>query len=142
MMSYVDNELLCILVVRPRPVVLFSASIVFFSCSLLDLLCVSDRRPLTCLAWDLLQANRHVGDLFEDLRDGLNLISLLEVLSGEYLVSTRLSTRRKKSISPRSRDRVSISLDSLVMFRDFESHRRYYERKRVGAWNGNWIGRD
>jgi hypothetical protein len=35
-----------------------------------------------------LQANRHVGDLFEDLRDGLNLISLLEVLSGEYLVST------------------------------------------------------
>lgn len=34
------------------------------------------------------QVNRHVNDLFEDLRDGLNLISLLEVLSGEHLVST------------------------------------------------------
>lgn len=33
------------------------------------------------------QVNRHVNDLFEDLRDGLNLISLLEVLSGEHLVS-------------------------------------------------------
>jgi hypothetical protein len=31
-----------------------------------------------------------VGDLFEDLRDGHNLISLLEVLSGEHLVSTVL----------------------------------------------------
>lgn len=33
------------------------------------------------------QANRHVGDLFIDLQDGLNLISLLEVLSGDQLVS-------------------------------------------------------
>jgi hypothetical protein len=31
-----------------------------------------------------------VGDLFVDLRDGHNLISLLEVLSGEHLVSTVL----------------------------------------------------
>jgi hypothetical protein len=38
----------------------------------------------------LFQASRHVGDLFEDLRDGHNLISLLEVLSGEHLVSTVL----------------------------------------------------
>jgi hypothetical protein len=38
----------------------------------------------------LFQANRHVGDLFEDLRDGHNLISLLEVLSGEHLVSSVL----------------------------------------------------
>lgn len=38
----------------------------------------------------LLQASRHVGDLFEDLRDGYNLISLLEVLSGEHLVSIPL----------------------------------------------------
>jgi hypothetical protein len=29
-----------------------------------------------------------VGDLFVDLQDGHNLISLLEVLSGEHLVST------------------------------------------------------
>uniref|UniRef100_A0A1A9WHW2 Calponin-homology (CH) domain-containing protein n=1 Tax=Glossina brevipalpis TaxID=37001 RepID=A0A1A9WHW2_9MUSC len=30
-------------------------------------------------------ANRRVEDLFEDLRDGHNLLSLLEVLSGEHL---------------------------------------------------------
>lgn len=34
-----------------------------------------------------LQTNRHVTDLFTDLQDGLNLISLLEVLTGEHLVS-------------------------------------------------------
>lgn len=34
-----------------------------------------------------LQANRQIRDLFEDLRDGHNLISLLEVLTGEQLVS-------------------------------------------------------
>jgi hypothetical protein len=34
-----------------------------------------------------LQASKRVVDLFEDLRDGDNLISLLEVLSGENLVS-------------------------------------------------------
>lgn len=33
------------------------------------------------------QAQRHISDLYEDLRDGHNLISLLEVLSGETLVS-------------------------------------------------------
>lgn len=33
------------------------------------------------------QAGRNVRDLFEDLRDGHNLLSLLEVLSGEILVS-------------------------------------------------------
>lgn len=32
------------------------------------------------------QASRRVDDLFEDLRDGHNLLSLLEVLSGEHLV--------------------------------------------------------
>lgn len=34
------------------------------------------------------QASRRVDDLFEDLRDGHNLLSLLEVLSGEHLVSS------------------------------------------------------
>ena len=34
----------------------------------------------------IFQAGRHVRDLFEDLRDGHNLLSLLEVLSGEILV--------------------------------------------------------
>ena len=33
------------------------------------------------------QAGRSCRDLFEDLRDGHNLLSLLEVLSGEILVS-------------------------------------------------------
>lgn len=32
-----------------------------------------------------MQAGRHVNDLFEDLQDGHNLISLLEVLSGQHL---------------------------------------------------------
>ncbi|XP_073988678.1 dystonin-like protein short stop isoform X7 [Rhodnius prolixus] len=35
--------------------------------------------------WICSKANRHVTDLFTDLQDGLNLISLLEVLSGEHL---------------------------------------------------------
>lgn len=34
-----------------------------------------------------------MGDLFLDLQDGLNLISLLEVLSGEHLVSTARAAR-------------------------------------------------
>lgn len=37
------------------------------------------------------QASRRVDDLFEDLRDGHNLLSLLEVLSGEHLVSYKHS---------------------------------------------------
>ncbi|XP_075219843.1 dystonin-like protein short stop isoform X29 [Lycorma delicatula] len=37
----------------------------------------------------LKKANRHVNDLFIDLQDGLNLISLLEVLSGEHLPRER-----------------------------------------------------
>ncbi|XP_060807173.1 dystonin isoform X16 [Amyelois transitella] len=37
----------------------------------------------------LVKVNRLVNDLFEDLRDGLNLISLLEVLSGEHLPRER-----------------------------------------------------
>lgn len=36
------------------------------------------------------QVRKHVNDLYEDLRDGHNLISLLEVLSGETLVSKLL----------------------------------------------------
>ncbi|XP_023222691.1 plectin-like isoform X4 [Centruroides sculpturatus] len=37
----------------------------------------------------LKKANKYVVDLFEDLRDGHNLISLLEVLSGELLPRER-----------------------------------------------------
>lgn len=35
-----------------------------------------------------LQVRKHINDLYEDLRDGHNLISLLEVLSGDTLVSS------------------------------------------------------
>lgn len=44
--------------------------------------------PLT--PWLSPQAQRHVNDLYEDLRDGHNLISLLEVLSGDTLVGAAL----------------------------------------------------
>lgn len=36
-----------------------------------------------------LQVRKHINDLYEDLRDGHNLITLLEVLSGDTLVSSR-----------------------------------------------------
>ncbi|KAG8200132.1 hypothetical protein JTE90_018920 [Oedothorax gibbosus] len=39
----------------------------------------------SCQACCAPRVNHHVEDLFEDLRDGNNLISLLEVLSGELL---------------------------------------------------------
>lgn len=41
-----------------------------------------------CLLLFCPQTQRHITDLYEDLRDGHNLISLLEVLSGETLVSS------------------------------------------------------
>lgn len=37
----------------------------------------------------LIQTRRQVDNLYEDLRDGHNLIALLEVLSGETLVSNQ-----------------------------------------------------
>lgn len=37
---------------------------------------------------------KHINDLYEDLRDGHNLISLLEVLSGVKLVSARAAQPR------------------------------------------------
>lgn len=40
-----------------------------------------------------LQVRKHINDLYEDLRDGHNLVSLLEVLSGVKLVSAVLYPR-------------------------------------------------
>ncbi|XP_025028503.1 calmin-like [Python bivittatus] len=40
----------------------------------------------------LMKVRKHVNDLYEDLRDGHNLISLLEVLSGVKLVSFQDAT--------------------------------------------------
>ncbi|KPP75881.1 hypothetical protein Z043_104824 [Scleropages formosus] len=52
-------------------------------------------------------AQHHVGDLYEDLRDGHNLISLLEVLSGETL------PREKGRMRFHKLQNVQIALDFL-----------------------------
>ncbi|KPP77758.1 hypothetical protein Z043_102784 [Scleropages formosus] len=52
-------------------------------------------------------AQRHVSDLYEDLRDGHNLISLLEVLSGETL------PREKGRMRFHKLQNVQIALDFL-----------------------------
>lgn len=46
------------------------------------------------------QAQRHVSDMYEDLRDGHNLISLLEVLSGDTLVGAPLAPGLRTAASP------------------------------------------
>ncbi|XP_016104136.1 plectin-like [Sinocyclocheilus grahami] len=53
------------------------------------------------------EAQRHITDLYEDLRDGHNLISLLEVLSGETLPRERDVVRNSRLVS------VQIALDFL-----------------------------
>ncbi|XP_051791563.1 plectin a isoform X3 [Erpetoichthys calabaricus] len=55
----------------------------------------------------LIKAQRHVNDLYEDLRDGHNLISLLEVLSGETL------PREKGRMRFHKLQNVQIALDFL-----------------------------
>uniref|UniRef100_A0A8C9VI36 Plectin b n=1 Tax=Scleropages formosus TaxID=113540 RepID=A0A8C9VI36_SCLFO len=55
----------------------------------------------------LMKAQHHVGDLYEDLRDGHNLISLLEVLSGETL------PREKGRMRFHKLQNVQIALDFL-----------------------------
>lgn len=53
------------------------------------------------------QAQRHISDLYEDLRDGHNLISLLEVLSGDSL------PREKGRMRFHKLQNVQIALDYL-----------------------------
>ncbi|KAE8282540.1 Plectin [Larimichthys crocea] len=55
----------------------------------------------------LMKAQRHITDLYEDLRDGHNLISLLEVLSGETL------PREKGRMRFHKLQNVQIALDFL-----------------------------
>nr|XP_028591701.1 plectin isoform X7 [Podarcis muralis] len=55
----------------------------------------------------LIKAHRHVNDLYEDLRDGHNLISLLEVLSGDTL------PREKGRMRFHKLQNVQIALDYL-----------------------------
>ncbi|GAA6101620.1 dystonin isoform X19 [Tachysurus ichikawai] len=63
---------------------------------LVMLMCCMDERDRvqkkTFTKWinqHLLKVRKHVNDLYEDLRDGHNLISLLEVLSGDKLPRER-----------------------------------------------------
>ncbi|CAG09426.1 unnamed protein product, partial [Tetraodon nigroviridis] len=51
----------------------------------------------------LMKVRKHINDLYEDLRDGHNLISLLEVLSGDTLVNVRQGWRQRvHGVSPMS----------------------------------------
>uniref|UniRef100_A0A8C1VHR4 Dystonin n=1 Tax=Cyprinus carpio TaxID=7962 RepID=A0A8C1VHR4_CYPCA len=88
--------------------------------------CFSDERDRvqkkTFTKWinqHLLKVRKHVNDLYEDLRDGHNLISLLEVLSGETLPRERdfLKTLRLPREKGRMRfhrlQNVQIALDYL-----------------------------
>uniref|UniRef100_A0A671KRR7 Dystonin n=1 Tax=Sinocyclocheilus anshuiensis TaxID=1608454 RepID=A0A671KRR7_9TELE len=88
--------------------------------------CFSDERDRvqkkTFTKWinqHLLKVRKHVNDLYEDLRDGHNLISLLEVLSGETLPRERdfLKTLRLPREKGRMRfhrlQNVQIALDFL-----------------------------
>uniref|UniRef100_A0A4W2FZI9 Calponin-homology (CH) domain-containing protein n=1 Tax=Bos indicus x Bos taurus TaxID=30522 RepID=A0A4W2FZI9_BOBOX len=55
----------------------------------------------------LMKVRKHVNDLYEDLRDGHNLISLLEVLSGDTL------PREKGRMRFHRLQNVQIALDYL-----------------------------
>uniref|UniRef100_A0A8C0SBL7 Plectin n=1 Tax=Canis lupus familiaris TaxID=9615 RepID=A0A8C0SBL7_CANLF len=77
-------------------------------------LCCADERDRvqkkTFTKWvnkHLIKAQRHISDLYEDLRDGHNLISLLEVLSGDSL------PREKGRMRFHKLQNVQIALDYL-----------------------------
>ncbi|KAL2083451.1 hypothetical protein ACEWY4_021224 [Coilia grayii] len=84
------------------------------SAHLVSLMCCMDERDRvqkkTFTKWinqHLLKVRKHVNDLYEDLRDGHNLISLLEVLSGESL------PREKGRMRFHRLQNVQIALDYL-----------------------------
>ncbi|XP_054638401.1 plectin-like isoform X34 [Dunckerocampus dactyliophorus] len=69
------------------------------------------------------EAQRHVSDLYEDLRDGHNLISLLEVLSGETLLRERNMVTRVQL--PREKGRMRFhKLQNVQIALDFLKHRQ------------------
>ncbi|XP_026155362.1 plectin a isoform X21 [Mastacembelus armatus] len=71
----------------------------------------------------LVKAQRHVTDLYEDLRDGHNLISLLEVLSGETLPRERDVVRNVRL--PREKGRMRFhKLQNVQIALDFLKHRQ------------------
>ncbi|XP_040551562.1 plectin-like isoform X8 [Gallus gallus] len=69
------------------------------------------------------KAQRHIQDLYEDLRDGHNLISLLEVLSGDTLPRERDVIRRLRL--PREKGRMRFhKLQNVQMALDYLRHRQ------------------
>ncbi|XP_068999461.1 plectin isoform X4 [Embiotoca jacksoni] len=71
----------------------------------------------------LIKSQRHVTDLYEDLRDGHNLISLLEVLSGETLLRERDVVR--SAGLPREKGRMRFhKLQNVQIALDFLKHRQ------------------
>ncbi|XP_056901459.1 plectin-like isoform X20 [Takifugu flavidus] len=71
----------------------------------------------------LIKADRRVDDLYEDLRDGHNLISLLEVLSGEKLPRERDLVR--SSWMPREKGHMRFhKLQNVQIALDFLKHRQ------------------
>ncbi|XP_034748137.1 plectin a isoform X7 [Etheostoma cragini] len=69
------------------------------------------------------EAQRHITDLYEDLRDGHNLISLLEVLSGETLPRERDVVRNVRL--PREKGRMRFhKLQNVQIALDFLKHRQ------------------
>ncbi|XP_055359435.1 plectin isoform X19 [Betta splendens] len=71
----------------------------------------------------LIKSQRHVTDLYEDLRDGHNLISLLEVLSGDTLLSERDVARSVRL--PREKGRMRFhKLQNVQIALDFLRHRQ------------------
>ncbi|KAM9738579.1 plectin a isoform 4-T4 [Menidia menidia] len=69
------------------------------------------------------EAQRHVADLYEDLRDGHSLISLLEVLSGETLPRERDAVRSVRL--PREKGRMRFhKLQNVQIALDFLKHRQ------------------
>ncbi|XP_077577040.1 plectin isoform X8 [Stigmatopora nigra] len=70
------------------------------------------------------EAQRHVSDLYEDLRDGHNLISLLEVLSGETMLRERNFLRKSFEL-PREKGRMRFhKLQNVQIALDFLKHRQ------------------
>ncbi|XP_026080585.1 plectin isoform X3 [Carassius auratus] len=69
------------------------------------------------------EAQRHITDLYEDLRDGHSLISLLEVLSGETLPRERDVGRNSRL--PREKGRMRFhKLQNVQIALDFLRHRQ------------------
>ncbi|XP_073855823.1 plectin isoform X37 [Macaca fascicularis] len=69
------------------------------------------------------EAQRHISDLYEDLRDGHNLISLLEVLSGDSLPRERDVSRSSRL--PREKGRMRFhKLQNVQIALDYLRHRQ------------------